>query len=213
MKWRVAIVALTLAPTALGAWACSTDTFVGDDGGGADALTVTTNDFCDAEAHYYARCDPSTCNQNNLASCGTWFYGLNPLYAQAFVDCESQSAITCKATVSQLQQSPCLLNAIDGKLGTPAMTKLAQDFCSHCAPDVGSCVTNFANLNPPGPGSIASLFDNTIVQAIDSQCTSQLVADAGGDGGLSCVNAFLACELAVIASHVPPDACRDAAAD
>ncbi len=219
MKRRVWAIA-SIAPAAFATYACSTDSFqssdAGDDGGdattGTDSSDTTTqSDFCDAEATYYARCDPRACNSDNVKNCGAVFSDLNGRVARAIVDC--QSAIACGANeniFNAFVQSTCLVDDLEGGLTSSTLANLASEVCAKCDPTNPNCATHFVSLNPLGAGSLVGLFNDTIIGDVNQTCTKDLDGGTGDAGVSACIGAYFSCSIAVIGIHVPSDKCADA---
>ncbi len=67
----------------------------------------------------------------------------------------------------------CLSRAQKGLTTTDSHDKLAQDYCSTCAPSVRGCAANFYAHGKKLPGLLVLAYAPAVVDAIDAQCTGQ----------------------------------------
>ena len=208
---RRAILASLLfaVPAGFGAWACTTDSFSQDGGEGGAVITAT--DFCNGLTEYINRCSPGTCLDQMKTQCPTLFTDLNATVTRVATQCEEAGTLACDTDYTKaLSESPCFTKGIEGGIHTPAVDKLAKDYCMTCRPaDVAACVANFDNPGPPmAIGFGVSLFDDSVVANLDEKCTKP---DGGTDAGGVCDVLFAVCVYDILGASIPPLGCVDAA--
>jgi hypothetical protein len=208
MRWRW-LAGLGLAPIALFAYACSTDSFQASDAGdGGDAGPLTQGDFCDAAAAYYNHCGyDAACQLKDLNNCGAVYSALDPAVAAAYVQCADQNQLECGVDFFTLVTQSCLQGQLASYVndGGP-LASLIADYCTTC--DKGAaCAAKFTTLG--GGGYAASLFSDAVISSIDTQCAKKL--DGGvflvEGGTVTCPQAFLLCEYVAINQSFPGEAC------
>jgi hypothetical protein len=219
MRWGLLASFVTISGAACLAYACSNDTFTGDDGGdgtsATDAQPETSPqaDFCDAEATYLAKCKvDAACAYANLSSCGQLYADLNPVLTAAVTACIELDQLGCKFELSDILTSACVQSQLSGYVNDGgAITQLGIDFCKACDPaSPASCEAKFAAAIDQ-PGYLPSMFTNPIITQIDIGCAKKL--DGGpvivGDASIDCLNQFLLCEVLTFQTQIPKDNCVD----
>jgi len=215
MRWGLVVCGAVISAFACAGYACTSDTFVGDDGGdsASDARgPVTQADYCDAEARFLAHCQvDAACAMTNLNNCGSVFAALNPALAAALVACIDKDQLDCKLEFGSMIVSPCVQSELAGYTNdSGALAQLASDFCKACDPGSATCAGKFASA-PDQPGYIPSLFADSLITQVDNSCAKKLdggVATAG-DASLTCTDQFVLCDYILFGLTLPKDACQD----
>jgi hypothetical protein len=88
--------------------------------------------------------------------------------------------------------SACLTRAQKGAQKSDAHTQLASDYCSSCAPSVADCEASFFDKTKKLPGVLVLPYGDSVVSAIDQQCT----------GSTGCAAKFTQCVHDVAAQSV-----------
>jgi hypothetical protein len=195
-------VGLVLVPVTLLGYACSTDTFQTDGG-----TVVSQGDFCDAAAGYFNHCGyDAACAQKDLNNCGVIYGALDPAIATAYAQCASANQLECGLDFFTLLNKTCMQGKLAGFVNdSGALANLTTDYCNAC--EQGStCPSKFVTAG--NGGYAAALFNDTIINQIDTQCAKKLDGSvAVGDASVSCHDAFLLCEYVTLGLSFPPEAC------
>jgi hypothetical protein len=201
---------LLLSPLAAlaGALACSSGSGSTPPAGGSPSDSGPPT-YCSAYAAWAKECFPTDpCITALSQGCTGVETIYSSSYQSAFIACQPKVACTLGADAGVM--SECLVAAAVDAGATPALTKLAQDYCTACAAPpltVTSCEAQFNSTFDDGGAFGYGLFyagyTDAIVQAIDGTCGSL-------DGGLVCGAAFTTCAGAVVTgSYSAPAACAN----
>ena len=141
-------------------------------------------DFCTDARSSNLKCkEPSDCDAQIGNNCTALPKALSPATLSAAKDC-LESGVCGTAS--------CVSRAAKNSTPTAAHKKLADDFCTFCAPSLADCVANFYKRGAKSAGLLVLPYAEEIAQAVDDGCTGQ----AG------CQAAFQTCATAVIKDKV-----------
>ena len=205
--WRLLAVVVTGGASLALANACSTDSF-GPDGGDAtadataDAAVEADNpqqDFCNAQAAFFAHCSfTDACYKAILNNCGTLYSYFAPGVTTAFTTCATANELPCTTDFGKLFAAPCMqMQNLANDSG--AYAKLTADYCQKCEAADAACPANF-DSNSNSPGYLSSIFDDFIVNNIDTSC-------AQGASTAFCTASFEVCAAYTIGSVLPQETC------
>jgi hypothetical protein len=202
-----------MTPMMAAAYACSTDTFTGGDasaeGGGGG---VSSNDFCDAEAHYFRACGEidAACIQQDLQHCADLYGDLTSGFATAVAYCMNEGGLACNTELGNAAVKGCLASQLIGyQNDSGVLANFANDFCAKCDPNSPTCAGKFAS-QPDQPGYLPSMFNDKIIQSMDD-CLKQYVdaAPITKDDSGACLAQSVYCEAVALKQAGPPEACGD----
>lgn len=121
--------------------------------------------FCSAATVAQKTCkEPTDCDSTLTEGCAKLDAVVSGSAMTVARDC-LESGI-CGA-VSCLSRSP--KSAVPGA----AHKKLAEDFCSSCAPDIADCRTTFYQRGKKLPGLTVLAYGDAVIEAIDAECTGR----------------------------------------
>ena len=141
-------------------------------------------DFCtDARSSNLACKEPSDCDAQLGNNCSALPKALSSATLSVAQDC-LQSGVCGVAS--------CVSRAAKNTTPTAAHKKLADDFCTFCAPNLPDCVETFYKRGSRSAGVSVLPYAEGVVQAIDDRCTGQ----AG------CQAKFQACASGVIGDQL-----------
>jgi len=155
--------------------------------------SATPDDFCYAARSANLKCkEPSGCDATLGNSCTTLPKALSPSSLSAAKDC-LDSGVCGVAS--------CISRSAKNAAPTAAHQKLAEDFCTYCAPSVKDCTTTFFKRGSKSAGLAVLAYSEEVAAAVDDGCTGQ-------DG---CQAKFQSCAAAVIAEKIGADVDEDVA--
>lgn len=178
----IAVIALALVVAPLALSGCKSDP-------GPDAPA----DFCYAARSSNLKCkEPTDCDAQFGATCASLPKALSPASIAAAKDC-LESGVCGVAS--------CISRSAKTAAPTAAHKKLAEDFCTFCAPSLQDCVANFYKRGSKSAGLGVLPYSEDVAQAVDDGCT--------GDSG--CQAKFQTCASGVIKDKVGADVDTDTA--
>jgi hypothetical protein len=119
--------------------------------------------FCSASSASQKNCQmPADCDGTLASSCAKLADAVQQPALDKARDC-LESGVCGPAS--------CLSRARKGLAPTDSHTKLAQDYCTSCAPSVADCATDFYVTGKKLPGALTIAYAPSVVDAIDAQCT------------------------------------------
>lgn len=147
----------------------------------SDPPSSTGSGFCGAAKAANQTCkEPADCDATLATGCAQLSKVLTDTLTTAARDC-LESGVCGVAS--------CLQRAQKSAKTTDAHTQLASDYCGTCAPDVEDCESKFYARGSKLPGALLVPYGESVVSAVDSECTSE----AG------CAAQFNSCATDVIA--------------
>ncbi len=148
------------------------------------AADTAAGDFCSDARSSNLKCkEPSDCDAQLGNNCASLSTALSPATLSAARDC-LQSGVCGVAS--------CVSRAAKNTTPTAAHKKLAEDFCTFCAPSLQDCVANFYKRGSRSAGLGVLPYSDEVAQAIDDGCTGQS----------GCQAKFQKCASGVIAEKV-----------
>jgi hypothetical protein len=162
----------------------STLSLVGLGGCSSDPAPEAARDFCGVAASSNKKCaDPVECDTQLASDCTSLDKALSPSTVAAAKDCLESGICGVASCVSRSQK---------GSVATAAHKKLAEDFCTFCAPSLADCNANFYKRGSKSAGLAVLPYSEDVAKAVDDECTGQ-------DG---CQAKFMTCARDVIARTV-----------
>lgn len=163
---NLAIVARKLgAILLLGASVGVSLSLVGLGGCSSDPAPESANDFCGTAAASNTKCkDPVECDTQLASSCTSLDKALSASTVSAAKDCLESGICGVASCVSRAQK---------GAVPTAAHKKLAEDFCSFCAPTLQDCSANFYKRGAKSAGLLVLPYSEEVARAVDDECTGQ----------------------------------------
>jgi C2 domain len=150
-------------------------------------------DFCYAARSANLKCkEPSDCDATLGNNCTALPKALSASSLSAAKDC-LDSGVCGVAS--------CIARSTKSAAPTPAHAKLAEDFCTYCAPSIADCTTTFYKRGSKSAGLAVLAYSEEIAAAVDDACTGQ-------DG---CQAKFTSCAAGVIADKIGTDVDADVA--
>jgi C2 domain len=150
-------------------------------------------DFCYVARSSNLKCkEPSDCDAQFGNTCKSLPLALSPSSLSAAKDC-LESGVCGVAS--------CVSRAAKNAAPTAAHKKLADDFCTFCAPTLEDCAANFYKRGSKSAGLAVLAYSEEVATAIDDGCTGQ-------DG---CQAKFQACAAGVIKDKIGTDVDTDTA--
>jgi hypothetical protein len=165
--------------------------------------------YCSALQGYASKCNiTDPCTTASLQNCAAASAVLSSAYLSTITSCVSEA--TC-VDGGGATATACFTSGVASLMPTAAQQKLAADYCAACAASqfqtTTQCQANFYKAADGGIAGVGSFFleySDTIVTAIDTQCTPAL-ADAGL---LGCGFTLIECaEAQITKTYTPPVAC------
>jgi hypothetical protein len=162
-------------------------------GCGSDTDAEAPADFCTVARSSNLKCkEPTACDAQFGATCASLPKALSPSSIAAAKDC-LESGVCGVAS--------CVSRAARGAAPTPAHKKLAEDFCTFCAPNLPDCLANFYKRGSKSAGLGVLAYAEEVAQAVDDGCT--------GEEG--CQARFQTCAAGIIKDKVGADVDIDTA--
>ena len=153
----------------------------------------TPEDFCFAARSANLKCkEPSGCDATLGNSCTALPKALSPSSLAAAKDCLDSGVCGVASCISRSAKSAA---------PTAAHKKLAEDFCTYCAPSVADCVATFYKRGSKSAGLAVLAYSEVVAAAVDDGCTGQ-------DG---CQAKFQSCAAGIIADKIGADVDADVA--
>lgn len=120
--------------------------------------------FCSASSAASKSCrDPQLCDEVLTKACAKLDAVVSASTLNAARDCLESGLCGAASCLSRAQKSAAV---------SPAHKKLAEAFCSTCAPEVDGCVTGFYQRGKKLPGVLVLPYADAVVDAIAAECTS-----------------------------------------
>jgi hypothetical protein len=138
---------------------------VGLGGCSSDPAPEAAKDFCGVAASSNTKCtEPNACDTQLASDCTSLDKALSASTVAAAKDC-LESGICGVAS--------CLSRAQKSSVASAAHKKLAEDFCTFCAPSLQDCTANFYKRGSKSAGLAVLPYSDDIVTAVDDECTGQ----------------------------------------
>jgi hypothetical protein len=150
----------------------------------SDPAPAGAGDFCAVSKASNAKCtEPNACDTQIGDDCALLDKALSESTVSAAKDC-LESGICGVAS--------CMSRAQKGATPTAAHKKLAENFCTFCAPNLADCTATFYKRGSKSAGLAVLPYGEAVVKAVDDACT-------GNDG---CQAQFTTCAASVIQEKV-----------
>lgn len=150
----------------------------------SDPAPAGSGDFCGAATSSASTCkEPTDCDAQIARDCGALPRALSASTLVAAKDCLESGVCGVSSCVSRAQK---------GSTAGAAHKKLAENFCTFCAPSLDGCLTNFYKRGSKSAGLVVLPFADDVVKAVDDACT--------GDEG--CQAKFTTCAADVLSRAV-----------
>lgn len=138
---------------------------VGLGGCSSDPAPEAARDFCGVAASSNGKCkEPVECDTQLGSDCTALDKALSASTVAAAKDC-LESGICGVAS--------CISRAQKGAVATAAHKKLAEDFCTFCAPSLADCTANFYKRGSKSAGLVVLPYSEDVAKAVDDECTGQ----------------------------------------